>query len=164
MNSRQSRPLIWVGSAALAVIIADYISKFVVIRTNILPYAINRGVAFSLPVPEGILFVLMGVIAVVGWIAWQRQADQNKVRRAIPVGLIVGGALANLIDRIVRGGVVDFIDVRFWPSFNLADSAIVIGSILLVWYAWRTSPKPTSPKTSHATSSGRAALGNRKSS
>ncbi len=146
---------------AVVVLASDQISKAVVIAKSIFPAALNRGVAFGLPIPEGIFLVLVGIIALVGWRFWTRQSDKNKRVRALPVGLIVGGAVSNILDRIIRGGVVDFIDLRFWPSFNLADSAIVIGSILLVWYAWRTSPQQT-PHTSYATSSGRSALRNRK--
>jgi len=64
---------------------------------------------------------------------------------AIAVGLVLGGALGNLADRMfrgrgwLRGAVVDFIDFRVWPVFNLADSAITCGCLLLLWAAWRTN-------------------------
>ena len=54
------------------------------------------------------------------------------------VALIFGGAVANLIDRLSYGFVIDFISVGFWPAFNVADSAITIGALMLVWKMWRT--------------------------
>ena len=62
----------------------------------------------------------------------------------IAVGAIIGGAIGNLADRVFRegggffgGAVVDFIDLQWWPVFNVADSAIVVGGILVVWRGWR---------------------------
>ena len=51
----------------------------------------------------------------------------------ISLGLVMGGAIGNLIDRLYRGYVTDFIDVGFWPTFNIADSATVVGTILFAW-------------------------------
>ena len=51
----------------------------------------------------------------------------------IPVIAIFAGASSNIIDRIIHGGVIDFIDLKVWPSFNLADSLIFVGSALLIW-------------------------------
>ncbi len=65
-------------------------------------------------------------------------------RLAAAVGLVLGGALGNLADRVFRGpgmlkgAVVDFVDLRVWPVFNLADSAITVGCLLLIWAGWRT--------------------------
>jgi signal peptidase II len=55
----------------------------------------------------------------------------------LPVGMLVGGAAGNLIDRAREGAVVDFIDPVRWPAFNLADSCIVVGVVLLLWVAER---------------------------
>jgi len=73
---------------------------------------------------------------------------------AVAVGLVVGGAAGNVVDRIFRSGsgflggeVVDFIDFQWWPVFNVADACIVIGGILLVvtsYFSARTSSSPTS--------------------
>lgn len=62
---------------------------------------------------------------------------------ATAVGLVLGGAIGNLVDRLLRapgllrGAVVDFVDLQFWPVFNLADVAITCGCVLLVWAGWR---------------------------
>ena len=66
---------------------------------------------------------------------------------AVAVGLVLGGAIGNLIDRLVRGRgflrgtVVDFVDLRYWPVFNLADAAITCGCVLLVLAGWRTTSR-----------------------
>ncbi len=63
---------------------------------------------------------------------------------AVAVGLVLGGALGNLADRLFRGegwlkgAVVDFVDLRVWPVFNLADAAITCGCLVLLWAGWRT--------------------------
>jgi signal peptidase II len=69
---------------------------------------------------------------------------------AIGLGLVLGGALGNLADRIVRGSgvsgrVVDFIDLHVWPVFNLADSAIVVGALLFAWSSFREPRDPAPP-------------------
>ena len=64
---------------------------------------------------------------------------------AVAAGLVLGGALGNLVDRVVRspgllrGAVVDFVDLGWWPVFNVADTAITCGCLLLLWSGWRTS-------------------------
>ncbi len=64
---------------------------------------------------------------------------------AVAGGLVLGGAFGNLVDRMVRGpgllrgAVVDFVDLRWWPVFNVADSAITCGCLLLLWTGWRTA-------------------------
>ena len=59
----------------------------------------------------------------------------------IAFSLILGGAMGNLFDRIVYGYVVDFIDFRIWPVFNIADSAITIGAVIIAWQCFQLSEK-----------------------
>jgi signal peptidase II len=94
----------------------------------------NPGGAFGM-FPNAPLFFFVATVAIVaGAIVWGWRSPQL----AVPVGLIVGGGLGNLVDRLVRGPhlfrgeVVDFIYLSFWPTFNLADSAIVVGVVLLL--------------------------------
>ena len=79
-----------------------------------------------------ILFTFL-TIGVVGFFYCKLKPNQNAP--ALGIALIIGGAIGNLIDRIRLGGVIDFIDVHYyslhWPAFNVADSAITIGSVLL---------------------------------
>jgi len=109
--------------------------------------AYNRGAAFSL-LAEGselprILFSALALIASGLLIAALRTQAQYAIT-STALALILGGAIGNLIDRIRIGAVVDFIqwhwkDVYYWPAFNIADSAITVGAVLLVIVSLRTS-------------------------
>jgi signal peptidase II len=99
----------------------------------------NTGGAFGLL--QGIPgFFLIATIAVIGLIVlYARRLDDR--RWLVPLGMILGGGLGNLFDRLFRdfdGGVVDFLDFRVWPVFNLADSAIVLGVLAIMWVSFRT--------------------------
>jgi signal peptidase II len=149
----RSRLLLW-GSAALVVLL-DQLSKVWVLRhlpfgvpTDPLPwlrpilsftYITNTGVAFGLFPQAGDFFKLLSAVVIVGIILFQRSIPPQDWVTHMALGLQVGGALGNLIDRFVRGSVVDFLDVNFWPFkrwavFNLADSAIVVGVFVLLLY------------------------------
>ncbi len=84
--------------------------------------------------------IALGVVVVMA----ANKETARDPRLATAVGLVLGGAVGNLIDRLfrgrgmLRGAVVDFIDFRVWPVFNLADAAITIGCLLLLWAGWRT--------------------------
>lgn len=91
----------------------------------------NKGAAFGILQGGGILFVIMAVVVIIATIYFIRKYQLPPLAH-YSLGLIVGGALGNLIDRIIYGSVVDFISVGWFPVFNLADSAIVCGGILLV--------------------------------
>lgn len=92
----------------------------------------NRAGAFGLFGTQTWLLVAMaiGVLAVF-WFAFRDQAAQSLLVR-IAFGAIVGGAIGNIVDRFHRGFVVDFIDLRWWPVFNVADSCITVGVALLL--------------------------------
>ncbi|MDG2112756.1 MAG: signal peptidase II [Actinomycetota bacterium] len=101
----------------------------------------NTGFAFSTGEGFG---PLLGLIAIViSVVLWRARRTIDSTFGITAVGMVIGGAVGNLIDRIFRGdglgrgGVVDFIDVQFWPVFNVADSAIVIGVATLVLHHWR---------------------------
>jgi signal peptidase II len=94
----------------------------------------NPGGAFGM-FPDAPLFFFIATVAIVaGAIVWGWRTPQL----AVPVGMIAGGGLGNLVDRLVRGPklfrgeVVDFVYLSFWPTFNVADSAIVVGVCLLL--------------------------------
>ncbi len=107
----------------------------------------NPGGAFGLlqGVPG---FFLVATVVVVGVIlVWARKTSPAT---AIPLGLVLGGGLGNLTDRLFRdtaGRVVDFIDLHVWPVFNLADSAIVVGVIVLLIITMRSDPSAPSDPT-----------------
>jgi signal peptidase II len=107
-----------------------------------LTYSTNTGAAFGLLKGSGQLiffFSLILVVMMLVWFFWSR--ERMGAMAFIGLGLIVGGALGNLADRIFRGEVVDFIDLGWWPVFNIADMAILVGAIIvLVVYSrelWR---------------------------
>lgn len=92
----------------------------------------NTGVAFSLFSGGGTLvlvFTLVALAVLAGYLA--RRPDRPWLW--VPTGLLIGGALGNLIDRLVHGAVTDFIKLPFWPAFNVADIAITFGVLALLW-------------------------------
>jgi signal peptidase II len=88
----------------------------------------NTGASFGMLQGNNVLLAWVAVI-VLGAILFS--ADKIRKEHALPVILIVAGLLGNLIDRVFRGFVIDFVDFKFWPVFNLADSLLVIGVIWL---------------------------------
>jgi signal peptidase II len=98
-----------------------------------LTYVENRGAAFGLLQDQTLFFVLVGVVVVAVIIASYRQIAEPSWGLNLCLGLQMGGALGNLVDRIRSGYVVDFFDLTVWPVFNVADSAICVGVGLLAW-------------------------------
>jgi signal peptidase II len=96
----------------------------------------NTGAAFSRFGGQGPVIGVLA-LAIVAFLLWQGTSVSSRTG-SVAIGLVLGGALGNLADRAFRGGgfmhgaVVDFIDLRWWPVFNVADSCVVVGAILLV--------------------------------
>jgi len=90
----------------------------------------NRGAAFGILKNQTPLFIVTSIFAIV-LICSNLRHNKEKAIYKISLSLILAGALGNLIDRIFFGYVIDFLDFRIWPVFNLADSAITVGAILL---------------------------------
>lgn len=105
----------------------------------------NTGIAFGFFKDQGIVFIIIPIIAVallVFNIYYYRQNNEALSRMYIVAfSLILGGAIGNLIDRIYFGYVIDFIDFRFWPVFNVADSAITIGAAIIAVKCFQLSAK-----------------------
>ena len=108
----------------------------------------NSGFAFSTGTGWGPWIGLVAIGVVVVLAVAMRRAD-NEVSR-IGLALIVGGAAGNIVDRLfrgdgwMRGKVIDFIDLQWWPVFNIADSAITVGGVLLAIMALRAPPEGAS--------------------
>ena len=140
----------WLGIAAIMILL-DQLSKITITRlfsygesmpvTGFfnLVLAYNKGAAFSFLAAEGgwqrYFFTAIGVVAAIVIIAMlKRNAGQRMFCWAL--ALILGGAIGNVIDRVMYGHVIDFLDVHIvgwhWPAFNIADSAICIGAVLFV--------------------------------
>ncbi len=145
--------LLFYGAMAVCLMVDQAASLWVV--TNLTPYhpadiipllspllsftfVENTGVAFGLFPALGSLFMWLSVAVAVGIVIFRRTIPSGDLWVHVSLGLVAGGAFGNVIDRVLRGYVVDFIDVNLrpfatWPVFNLADSAIVVGvAILLV--------------------------------
>ena len=122
----------------------------------------NTGVAFGLfPRLGGVSAVISAVITVVILI-YQRQIPREQWPMRLALGLMLGGAIGNLIDRVIRGTVVDFIDLNFWPLqgfpvWNVADSSVTVGTIflllLMLWEDRQAATRKTVPEETVAESS-----------
>ena len=97
-----------------------------------LVYERNTGVAFSFLTGSGALVYVVTVIALVALVAFLMRHPRRRLLW-LPTGMLVGGAVGNLIDRIARGSVIDFIKLPHWPAFNIADTSITFGVIILVF-------------------------------
>jgi signal peptidase II len=102
----------------------------------------NAGAAFGMFQGARVFFVAASVLAVVliVYLGLRLPADQR--RRRLLLGLILGGAVGNLIDRVASGQVIDFLQIgiagHYWPVFNVADMGVTIGAALLILYALRS--------------------------
>jgi len=94
----------------------------------------NKGAAFGIFKSQTALFIITSLTAIIiiSYKLKARVAGRLDIF-VVSLGLILAGALGNLIDRLFFGYVVDFLDFRIWPVFNIADSAITVGAILLGW-------------------------------
>jgi signal peptidase II len=94
-------------------------------------YIENSGGAFGL-LADSQLLLMVGSAVALGVVAWMLIAQASSRTMAAGSGLVLGGAAGNLLDRVSSGSVTDYLDLRVWPIFNLADVAIVSGVMLLV--------------------------------
>jgi signal peptidase II len=144
----------WVLATALVVVVCDIVTKLIVVAklsdrapVVVIPHLLtltltrNPGAAFSIGPGVTIIFSAVAIGVVVVIVRTARRLVS--IGWAIALGLLLGGALGNLIDRLfrapapLRGHVVDWIELPHWPVFNIADSAIVIGGLLAVILAVR---------------------------
>lgn len=116
----------------------------------VMPYlamrkAYNSGAAFSFLADESgwqrWFFIVLALIVITVLVVWLRRLPVAEVRARLALALILGGAAGNVIDRMVYGYVIDFIDVYYeswhWPAFNIADAAIFVGACLLLLDAFQ---------------------------
>ena len=95
----------------------------------------NRGAAFGILKNQLLLFILSSIFAIILiYFNLKKSKQNNKLSlNNLALGLILSGAIGNLIDRLFLGYVIDFLDFCVWPVFNVADSAITVGAVLLAW-------------------------------
>jgi signal peptidase II len=94
-------------------------------------HVLNRGVAFGALSGQSAVMVIV-VVALAGLVVWFA-LHSARPYVWLPTGLLLGGALGNIVDRVREGAVTDFIKIPLWPAFNLADVSIVIGVLALLW-------------------------------
>ena len=154
MPTARRRKLVLLLSVALVVLALDVLTKVLVVARLegqdvvellggqlLLRVSRNPGAAFSFAQGATVLFTAIAVIVIVVILRVSRRLGSSGW--ALSLGLLLGGATGNLVDRVFRspgpgrGAVVDFIDFQVWPSFNIADSAIVCGGILAVLLSFR---------------------------
>jgi signal peptidase II len=137
-------PLLTLVLVVLAAVIADQATKQLVASTLALgeataelgPFSIhhvqNSGIAFGL-FPTATTIVIVVTAAAVAWmLAFFARSGARHPVLPVGLGLVIGGSVSNLVDRIRLGHVTDFLDLTFWPAFNLADTFIVVGVAVLL--------------------------------
>jgi signal peptidase II len=140
------------GTVLVAVLVCDQLTKAIAAsaiegdeRRSVLPgidfvHVRNDGVAFGVLSGGGGLVVAVVALALLGLVVYFA-AHAGRPLVWLPTGLLVGGALGNLVDRAGDGEVTDFVKVPLWPAFNLADVAITVGVLALV-YVIEAAPEP----------------------
>ena len=156
------KPWTWWLALSLAVVIADFATKAWITRVFapgevlvLTPFfnlvlVHNTGAAFSFLAGAGgwqrWFFIAISIV-VSAAIVWMLRRHHEDRLMAIALALVLGGALGNLYDRVSLGQVVDFVQLHaagyYWPAFNVADSAITIGVVLLVWDSLRSRNQET---------------------
>ena len=149
-GARAQTPWLLLGCVAAAVVVIDQVTKWWAVEilsddtievVGSLQFNLirNYGSAFSIGGGSwwGAAVSLAGLVIIVG-LLWFARSTTSRLG-TVALGLVIGGAIGNLIDRAVRsdrgfmgGGVVDFVDLQWWPVFNVADAAVVVGVIMLV--------------------------------
>lgn len=155
MSTTAARAWSLAGALCGAVFLADQAAKAVV-EANLVPgedvqllgplgltLSHNRGVAFGLAGGGGAMLILVAALAL-GVIAFLFARHATRPGMWVAAGLLAGGALGNLADRVRADAVTDYVDVATWPPFNLADTAITCGVALLVLLYIRAAPDPES--------------------
>jgi signal peptidase II len=142
----------------LATLFLDQLTKFLITK-NLFPnqsipiikgvfhitLVHNRGAAFGILKNQIPLFVITSLFAII-LIYFNLKKNKQSKSYSIALSLILAGALGNLIDRLFFGYVIDFLDFRIWPVFNMADSAITVGAILLSYSIIKGNNKTLNPK------------------
>ena len=154
MASAANRKMFW--GVVLGVVVLDLVTKVIVVRSlpSHMPVRVagdwvtlqlvyNRGAAFGIHVGDysRVVFTALALLALVVLGTMVKQTSEDQRVRLLALGLVCGGAVGNLIDRIRSArGVVDFIDVGVgalrWPTFNVADMAVTCGAITLALVLW----------------------------
>lgn len=168
-TAHSARKMLGWGLAA-AILVSDQISKWLILGLfsdatrpyfEITPFfnivlAWNRGISFGMFGDAGehgdTVLIVMTLAIATGLAVWLMRAETRL--SALALGAIIGGAVGNVIDRFRFGAVTDFLDLHVlgyhWPAFNVADSAIVIGAVMLMWESlFLSGESPTNGDAKH---------------
>ncbi|MGI8826818.1 MAG: signal peptidase II [Chloroflexota bacterium] len=150
MDAAHLGRLVPLVALAATVVVTDQLSKAIAVHAltkgRIVPVAgglvqlnltLNTGAAFGLFRQAGDVFVAIALAVVLVLVVLHRRVSMMSTASRLALGLIAGGATGNALDRVRLGYVVDFVDFRWWPVFNLADSAIVLGTLAIAWLSAR---------------------------
>lgn len=132
--------------AGCLVVIIDQLTKYFVVSNFYLgesipviqdifhwTYILNPGAAFGMLEGSRWFFVFIAVLVGLGIFYFRKELQKESLMIQFGTALFAGGAVGNLIDRIILGKVIDFFDFRIWPIFNVADIAICVGVGLILW-------------------------------
>jgi signal peptidase II len=150
----------WAGLAAvaLAAVIADQVTKHIVTATLALDESVhvvgplsihhvqNSGIAFGLFAGATAIVTLVTAGAVVWMLVFFARSGARHPVLPAALGLLIGGSVSNLVDRVRLHHVTDFIDLKWWPAFNLADSFIVVGVVILLGALVAADRAPRPPR------------------
>jgi signal peptidase II len=159
-RSFAATPVQWLslGAIVLAALVADQVTKHIVASNLSLgeglhvvgPFSIrhvqNSGIAFGLFSNATAAVTVVTAIAVAWMLVYFARSGGRHPVLPVALGLVIGGSASNLADRVRLGFVTDFLDFRYWPAFNLADSFIVIGVGILLVALLLAEREPSSPK------------------
>lgn len=162
VRAREGNSLRWLWLSAIVVGL-DQLSKYLAVSyltlhepVPVMPFInftliYNPGAAFSFLSDKGgwqrWLFIVLAIVVVVFLVLWLRKIPRGRIWLPFALALVLGGAIGNLWDRVVIGEVVDFLDVYYdrwhWPAFNVADSAISVGAVMLLISAFFPEERAT---------------------
>ena len=158
----------WLLWLALGVFVLDQVTKFLIVinlptgtygpprHIEIIPgffnlvHVGNTGAAWSLFAGKSTLLAMLALTTLAAIFLWRRSLGLRLLPLQISFGLLCGGIVGNLLDRLVYGHVIDFLDFHFgsyiYPTFNVADSGICVGVGIYVWYSFK-NPESKKPAT-----------------
>ena len=159
-RSLAASPVQWLALVAVAVaaVAADQLTKHIVSSRLALdesehvlgPLSIhhvqNSGIAFGLFASATPIVIVLTGIAVAWMLGFFARSGARHPILPVSLGLVIGGSVSNLVDRVRLGHVTDFLDVKFWPAFNLADSIIVVGVGILLAALLLADREPRRPR------------------
>lgn len=126
------------------VLILDQIVKFFIKKIELgkdvfdlgffsLTHLNNYGAGFGILQDQTWIFIFAAVIFIFVFMLFYEKIEKDKLVQT-GFALLLGGTISNLIDRLIHGFVIDYLNFKVWPVFNIADSAITVGAVIVVWY------------------------------